>query len=86
MCICLLYLYSVAQPPTTDIQPKNLPSVVVTKPSCEAKGKEPSSSEWLLSDEDIEISPALERELCLSINRELHVSYCYFSMSSIYTR
>ena len=38
------------------------------------------------NDDAIEISPELEKELCLAINRELHVSYCYLVMSGIFTR
>ena len=32
------------------------------------------------------LSPDLEKELCLAINRELHVSYCYLVMGGIFTR
>ena len=28
----------------------------------------------------------MEREICLAINRELHVSYCYLVMGGIFTR
>ena len=38
------------------------------------------------TDDPIELSPDLEREICLAINRELHVSYCYLVMGGIFTR
>ena len=34
----------------------------------------------------VALSPDLERELCLAVNRELHVSYCYLVMGGIFTR
>ena len=36
--------------------------------------------------DQIVLSPDLEKELCLAINRELHVSYCYLVMGGIFTR
>eukprot|EP00090_Calanus_glacialis_P024746 TRINITY_DN38438_c0_g1_i1.p1 TRINITY_DN38438_c0_g1~~TRINITY_DN38438_c0_g1_i1.p1 ORF type:complete len:255 (-),score=76.99 TRINITY_DN38438_c0_g1_i1:80-844(-) len=73
-----------AQP--TPSQPHTIPSTVVTKPQQESAETEQPETELLLGEEEIEISPALEREICLTINRELHVSYCYFTMGGVYTR
>merc|ERR1712012_340204 len=38
------------------------------------------------NESKIDISADLEKELCLAVNRELHVSYCYLVMSGIFTR
>ena len=38
------------------------------------------------AEEGVELSPDLEREICLAVNRELHVSYCYLVMGGIFTR
>ena len=37
-------------------------------------------------DDGIEMSKQLEKEICLAINRELHVSYCYLVMSGIFNK
>ena len=67
--------------------PHPIPSTVVTRPSEESESEtESPDREAPLADEELEISPALEREICLAINRELHVSYCYLTMSGMYTR
>ena len=58
---------------------------MITKPQPDSEKLSPEP-EVILGEEEIEISPALEREICLTINRELHVSYCYLTMSGMYTR
>ena len=40
----------------------------------------------LFEPDQIALSSDLEKELCLAINREMHVSYCYLVMSRIFTR
>ena len=55
------------------------PSIVVSKPESEA---EKAGSDVA----GVVLSPDLERELCLAVNRELHVSYCYLVMGGIFTR
>ena len=55
------------------------PSIVVSKPESEA---EKAGSDVA----GVALSPDLERELCLAVNRELHVSYCYLVMGGIFTR
>ena len=57
----------------------NAPSIVVSKPESEA---EKAGSDVA----GVALSPDLERELCLAVNRELHVSYCYLVMGGIFTR
>ena len=54
----------------------NVPSVVVTS----------SEADKTNSNDDIDLSPELEKELCLAINREMHVSYCYLVISGIFNR
>ena len=57
----------------------NAPSIVVSKPESEA---DKAGSDVA----GVALSPDLERELCLAVNRELHVSYCYLVMGGIFTR
>ena len=57
----------------------NAPSIVVSKPESEA---DQAGSDVA----GVALSPDLERELCLAVNRELHVSYCYLVMGGIFTR
>ena len=40
----------------------------------------------MFEPDQIALSSDLEKELCLAINREMHVSYCYLVMSGIFTR
>ena len=69
----------VPDPSTTKTTTNNIPSVVVSKPESEvAKSAE--------DGDGVELSPDLEREICLAVNRELHVSYCYLVMGGIFTR
>ena len=62
-----------------------IPTVVVTKHTPEPADPSPGTG-LVLGEEEIELSAALEREICMTINRELHVSYCYFTMGGEYTR
>ena len=71
---------------STPSQPHTIPSTVVTKPQQESAATDQPETEIVLGEEEIEISQALEREICLTINRELHVSYCYLTMGGVYTR
>ena len=54
----------------------NVPSSLVAKP-------EPGAA---LSEGEVQLSPELEKELCLAVNRELHVSYCYLVIGGIFAR
>ena len=60
-----------------------MPSSANTLP---ATIKTESESVPTFDTDQIVLSPHLEKELCLSINRELHVSYCYLVMGGIFTR
>ena len=46
----------------------------------------PESEAAISTEDGVDLSPDLERELCLAVNRELHVSYCYLVMGGIFTR
>ena len=67
----------IPDPSTAKTTANNIPSVVVSKPESEAA---------ISAEDGVELSSDLERELCLAINRELHVSYCYLVMGGIFTR
>ena len=73
-------------------------TVIATSPSSEPSSSAPPANTLPASiktekesvptfeADQIVLSPDLEKELCLSINRELHVSYCYLVMGGIFTR
>ena len=67
----------IPDPSTAKTTANNLPSVVVSKPESDAA---------ISAEDGVELTPDLERELCLAVNRELHVSYCYLVMGGIFTR
>ena len=76
MCLGPLDPIDIAEPLAGQTTANNVPILVVTNNEDSNKA----------GDDSIEISPELEKELCLAINRELHVSYCYLVMSGIFTR
>ena len=68
-------IYSLTDVGTTQAVINNVPGTI-DNPESEAKRV----------DDGIEMSRQLEKEICLAINRELHVSYCYLVMSGIFNK
>ena len=61
-------------------------SVPATSTVTPTSTKTEGEPQQLFEPDQIALSSDLEKELCLAINREMHVSYCYLVMSGIFTR
>ena len=68
------------------VKKTHYPCSVATTSSSGTPATKTEDEPQLFEPDQIALSSDLEKELCLAINREMHVSYCYLVMSGIFTR
>ena len=69
--------------PRPETASKPAASAVSANPPAQPAPVEPAPA---AAEDSVGMSSALERELCLAVNRELHAAYCYLSLAGVFTR
>ena len=69
-------------------EPASKPAAVSSDPPAQPAPAQPAPVEPApaAAEDSVGMSSALERELCLAVNRELHAAYCYLSLAGVFTR